>query len=320
MIFGFGSKLEAEPAVASRAVRRAALAFAVLLALAVASALGFAHVYDVAAPERIDRAAPAPRSPAPRRVLLISIDGLAPRVLARVAAPTLERLAREGVAARDARTVEPSITLPSHTSMLSGVPVATHGVLWNRYQPWSEITWPTVFHVCAVRRLACGLFAGKRKFAHFAEPEPGVERYVFGASAGAVLDAAAAYLRERDPDFVMIHLAEVDLVGHASGWDSREQRAVIASLDAQLGRFLAGAEALGGRPLTVIVTADHGGEGRNHAAPRPENRTIPWIAWGDGVSPGTRLEDVSIADTAPTVLALLGQPDALDVPSRALLP
>ena len=288
--------------------------------LLLGGALGLGHVYDAAAPERIDREASSPRMRAPRQVLLISIDGLAPWVLAKVEAPTLERLAREGAAAREARTVDPSLTMPSHTSMLSGVPVETHGVRWNRYQPWSVIEQPTVFDVCADRSLACGLVAGKKKFAHFAENEPGVERYVWGESTSRVLDAATAYLRERDPDFVMIHLAEVDLIGHGTEWGSDEQLAVIASIDMQLGRFLADAGEVATRPLTVLVTADHGGHGTSHREKRPENWTIPWIAWGDAAPKGTHLGKVSIADTAPTVLALLGQAGALDVPARALLP
>ena len=293
---------------------------AVLLALVLVGALGFGHIFDASAPERIDRDAPSPRSRAVRQVLLISIDGLAPWVLAKVEAPTLERLAREGAVATEARTGDPSTTMPSHTSMLSGVSVEIHGVRWNRYQPWSTIEQPTVFSVCAERSFACGLFAGKKKFAHFAENEAGAERYVWAGSVGQVLAAATAYLRERDPDFAMIHLAEVDLAGHGYGWDSDEQRAVVASIDAQLGRFLESAAQLAARPLSVIVTADHGGHGTSHAQRRPENWTIPWIAWGDGVSKGTRLGSVSIADTAPTVLALLGQAGALDVPAQALLP
>jgi arylsulfatase A-like enzyme len=190
--------------------------------------------------------------------------------------------------------------------MLSGVPPEVHGVEWNRYQPWRHVTVPTLFSVCRVERLRCGLFAGKRKFAHFAEDEAGAERYAFGASAREVLDLARAHVAERDPDFVMIHLAEVDLAGHDAGWGSPAQLAALREVDARLGEFLAALPA--GRPLRVLVTADHGGHGTRHGSDQPEDVRIPWIAWGDGVAPERLAGPVSTLDTAPTVLAWLGVP------------
>ena len=60
---------------------------------------------------------------------------------------------------------------------------------------------------------------------------------------------------------------------------------------------------------TLIVTADHGGQGRGHGADHPLDRTIPWIAWGEGVHAGLTLPPgVSTMDTAATVLWLLGVP------------
>lgn len=295
--------------------------FGIRLGVLAALGLGIAFWVDAAdslgdlAPERIDRPAEAHR-PAARTVLLISIDGLAPRVLAAVRAPTLERLAREGARARVARTGQPPSTLPSHASMISGLTVEEHGVDWNSYRPWSRVEVRTLFDACAGNGLRCGLFAGKSKFAHLAEHEPGVERYVLGADAAAVLDAAAAWLAERSPDFALIHLAEVDRAGHGEGWDGPAQRAAVEALDARLGAFLERAAALARRPLAVIVTADHGGEGHGHRGTEDAVVEIPWIAWGDGVPPG-ELGEVSIRDTAPAVLRLLGVEASLGSGARA---
>ena len=57
---------------------------------------------------------------------------------------------------------------------------------------------------------------------------------------------------------------------------------------------------------TVIVTADHGGHGTNHGSDDPLDVTISWMAWGQGVRPGTLASSVSQMDTASTVLWLLG--------------
>lgn len=280
----------------------------VLAALVVgALLLRYLPLFDAQAPEHLEHASAAVHRPATHRVVLVSIDGLAPRVLAHTPTPTLSRLAREGLAASHALTVVPSITMTSHTSMLSGLPPEAHHVTFNRYQPWSRVSVPTLFSACPAAGLRCGLFAGKRKFAHFAEHEPGVERYVFAPEAAGVLAAAAAYLEERDPDLVVVHLAEVDLAGHQSGWDSGVQRTALTGVDALLGAFLGALCRHAERPTAVLVTSDHGGHGTNHGSDLPEDRDIPWILWGDGIAPGV-LPEVSTLDTAPTLAALLGLP------------
>jgi arylsulfatase A-like enzyme len=272
-------------------------------------------------PERLDRTDDdAARAPAPRTVLLVSVDGLAPWVVEGTETPALDAFARRGLAARRAETVVPSVTLPSHASMIAGVGPEQHGVDWNRWLPWRSVEAPTVFTHCRRAGLRCGLFAGKSKLAHFATGEAGVERYGLGEDAEAVMERAEAYLEERDPHFVMIHLAEVDRTGHREGWGSEAQRAVVRRLDAALGEFVEELEDETERPLTWIVTADHGGHGTRHGSDDPRDVRIPWIAWGDGVPAGARLDHVHTLDTGPTVLRLLG----LSVPEawagRARLP
>jgi predicted AlkP superfamily pyrophosphatase or phosphodiesterase len=279
----------------------------VTLAALLALACLYAPLFDGLAPAALDGAPPARTGHAPHRVWLVSVDGLAPRVLASAHAPNLARLLREGLHARRATTVLPSITLAAHATMLSGLPPAAHGVYWNRYEPWRHVGVPTLFDACADGGLVCGLFAGKPKFAHFAEGEPGVARWRLGADAGAVLDAALAFARERDPDFALVHLAEVDRAGHAYGWDSEEQRRALEAIDARLGPFVDALRAASARPLALLLTADHGGHGTNHGSAAASDVEIPWVLWGDGI-PAAELAEASALDTAPTILALLGLP------------
>lgn len=68
-------------------------------------------------------------------VLLISIDGLMPSTYTRPAppnAPTLRALAAEGSAADGVIGVTPTVTFPSHTTLITGVPPAAHGIIDNR--------------------------------------------------------------------------------------------------------------------------------------------------------------------------------------------
>lgn len=265
----------------------------------------FAPMFDVLAPTELRREPPAERAERARRVLLVSIDGLAPWVLEQTPTPFLDGLAAEGFAARRAETVVPAITMTSHASMLSGLSPDEHGVFFNRYQPWSEFRAPTLFTDCAKAALRCGLFAGKRKFAHFAENEPGVERYAFAEDAAGVLEAARAWSAEADPDLLVVHLAEVDLVGHAEGWGSDAQAAAVEDLDAQLGAFVEAWRGQSARSAVVLVTADHGGLGTRHHQDLPENRRIPWILWGADAPAAHGVRPLSTRDTHATIRALL---------------
>jgi len=76
---------------------------------------------------------PKPKRPADH-VVLISIDGLRPEFYLDPAwpAPTIQRMAREGAHAQAVRSVFPSVTYPSHTTIITGALPARHGVLYNR--------------------------------------------------------------------------------------------------------------------------------------------------------------------------------------------
>ncbi|MGE0640827.1 MAG: alkaline phosphatase family protein [Thermoanaerobaculia bacterium] len=85
------------------------------------------------------RAAPEPAGEAPRepaRVVLLSIDGLRPSSYMHpdelgLAVPNLRRLVREGAFASGVEGVLPTVTYPSHTTMITGVPPAVHGIFGN---------------------------------------------------------------------------------------------------------------------------------------------------------------------------------------------
>lgn len=73
--------------------------------------------------------------PAPH-VLMISIDGLMPSTYTDADAldlkvPTLRRLVREGTYARGVIGVMPTVTFPSHTTLITGVPPRVHGITSN---------------------------------------------------------------------------------------------------------------------------------------------------------------------------------------------
>ncbi len=93
------------------------------------------------------------RAAAPRgnHVVIISLDGFPGWAMddPRLPVPTLRRLAARGAIAKGMRPVNPSVTWPNHTTLVTGVTPAKHGVLFNgvlvrapgvppRVEPWRD--------------------------------------------------------------------------------------------------------------------------------------------------------------------------------------
>jgi predicted AlkP superfamily pyrophosphatase or phosphodiesterase len=108
------------------------------------------------------------RQAEPRHVVVISVDGLKPATYTQAGpskAPTLRRLAEEGAYAEGVIGVTPTVTYPSHTTVVTGVPPAVHGIYNNRIldaEETSNASWywyardvkvPTLFGAVKARGL-----------------------------------------------------------------------------------------------------------------------------------------------------------------------
>jgi len=104
---------------------------------------------------------------APRKLLVISVDGLDHRYLRDadrlgLHIPTLRRLRKEGLLADEVVGEVPTVTWPSHTTMVTGVPPRVHGIRSNRRPPseGGDYYWsldlcktPTLWHTAREQRL-----------------------------------------------------------------------------------------------------------------------------------------------------------------------
>jgi len=75
-----------------------------------------------------------------RTVVVISLDGFPAYALddPRLPIPTLRKLAREGAVAASMRPINPTVTWPNHTAMVTGVDASEHHVLFNGLLTHSE--------------------------------------------------------------------------------------------------------------------------------------------------------------------------------------
>lgn len=256
--------------------------------------------------------------PAIERVLIISIDGLRPDRALLANMPTLRAMLRDGAYTFWAKTTAVAITLPSHTSMITGVNPQKHGIMWNSDLPLREPVYPrrpTLMEMARQAGYTTALVAAKSKFD--ALGKPGTVDAVFVPAEGTVANAivlaeAVKVIEERKPDVMYLHFADVDATGHAHGWGSPEQFAAIEKTDGHLAAVLAALDRAGVRGSTlVILSADHGGAGLNHGAEDPRSRHIPWIATGPGARKFFDLtqiasREVRTEDTCATACYVLG--------------
>jgi predicted AlkP superfamily pyrophosphatase or phosphodiesterase len=272
---------------------------------------------------------------APRRgaltdhVVVISIDGLRPDAIGRFHARTLERLMREGSASLQARTILPSKTLPSHTSMLTGMGPEAHHITWNENEldAHGTVAVPTIFAGARRAGLVTAAFFSKGKFNHLLVP--GTLDYATAPEgdgrwyAGRTVENVERYLAGgARPNLMFVHVGDPDFAGHVAGWMSSLYASGVRRADEAVARVAAAADRAFGRGRwALIVTADHGGHGLRHGSSDPRDVTIPWIAWGQGVREGAALpEGIHTTDTAATALRLLGvAEDAEGVPVAAAL-
>lgn len=254
-------------------------------------------------------------------VVIISVDGLRPDRLLLADAPVLRGLITTGTYSMWARTTAVAVTLPSHTSMLTGVTPRKHKIEWNRDLPLREPVYPvvpTIFEMATKAGLTAVMIAGKSKLDPLAKPGTLAHAFLPPGEKGdnaLVLAETLKAIEQRVPDLLFVHLPDVDTAGHAHGWGSREQLAIIAATDRQIAQLLAVLERMNVREKTVvIISADHGGAGLSHGHVGPDDgrsRFIPWVANGPGVRAGfdlTQIDRLQIdtEDTCATACWLLG--------------
>lgn len=256
----------------------------------------------------VDTPAPLPTdTPVPaeiKHVVIISIDGMRPDAWEQANTPNLDTLRTKGAYYSSARSVQPSETMPNHSSMLSGMVPDKHGIFWNiLYAEAPRINGPTLFSVSHDAGLSTAMIAGKPKLEYLVVPGS-VDNFIGGEFTDVdVKNQAVALIQAGLPNILFIHLPDVDRVGHASGWMSPEQLQALAITDGFVGEIVAAIEAGGYLNSTLlIITTDHGGSGKGHQAPdKPENSIVPWLALGPNVPINVTLTGpINIYDTAAT--------------------
>lgn len=225
-------------------------------------------------------------------LVVVSVDGLDRRYLAddKLKIPNLRRLMRDGQASRGVIGVVPTITWPSHTTLITGVDPITHGILGNQgYLNYSQIktrtligaahekgvtvatiTWPVTVDAPVEWNLP-EYFQKRRGGAmdlHSIESKSKPADLIAKISAAYPsfaqewMDdrtrtiAAVWLLKNVRPGLMLLHLVDLDSEEHDDGPFSREANAILERTDELIGEIRAAMPA----GYSMAIVSDHGFE------------------------------------------------------------
>ena len=272
--------------------------------------------------------APAPAGP-PRSLVIITIDTMRADRLTPDIAPALSTLAATAVRFTAARTAVP-LTLPAHTTLLTGQRPPQHGVRLNGQTLAGDVpTLATALRGAGYRTAAfVGAYALDRRFGvargpgTYAHPATrdwdAARRLAAQRPAAAVVDAALAWMdRTKDgPFFLWVHLYDPH-APYAAPEPFRTRFAAapydgeVAYADAEAGRLLARLSTADRAADTVVVIAgDHGeglgahGEATHGMLAYDTTLRVPLLVRAPGLAPAVQAAPVSLADVAGAVLRL----------------
>ena len=233
-------------------------------------------------------------------LVVVSVDGLDNRYLANadgmgLKIPNIRRLMREGQTSAGVIGAVPTITWPSHTTMITGVDPITHGILGNwrppgeKYLDYGQIKVPTLLgaaHAAGLkiatidwpvtvdapvdwdipeyfqRRRGGGM--DRKSIESKTKPADLLERIAadFPSFPTEFMDdrartlAVVWILEHQKPDLLLVHLVDLDSEEHENAPFSKEAKAIVELSDEMLGQIIKAMQP--GSAFALV--SDHGFE------------------------------------------------------------
>ena len=261
-------------------------------------------------------------------VILFVLEGFGQNSLKGGTMPTLSRLIKEGSVTWSATAVRPALRLPTMASLITGMPVEKHGITWNTFE--FSRGYPRAPSVFDYLDLSGGrdsaIFLMDESLYQLARPEPYTDYQMCGplkpeCSTDRIVSYIRQYFKKATsghgyghailalPHFLVVHLPEAGRVGASRGWDSKEYREALHTVDKAINSVLDIYKEQGLTKRTTLFVTSLSAEGRDANEEQADAAvpTVPWIASGVGIKHGHAIhQPVSIIDTGATVMRTLG--------------
>ena len=212
-----------------------------------------------------------------RPLLMISIDGLRPDAVLEadkygLKIPVLRSFLTGGSYAQAVVNVNPTVTNPNHTTLVTGVSPSEHGIYNNRpfaptaklpqsYDAYAQIKAPTLWGAAKAAGLSTASI-----FWPVTRQASDIDFNVIEGNDEddrKIADHAIALIEQKRPDLLTVHFVSFDHRQHEFGPFSAEGNAALERIDAEIGRILAAQRKV--RPETIVaIVSDHGFDTARH--------------------------------------------------------
>ena len=191
-------------------------------------------------------------------VILFVLEGVGQESLKSGAMPVLSSLVKDGAVTWSATTVSPARRLPTMASLVTGMPVAKHGITWNVFEfSRGYPRAPTVFDYLDLSGgRDSAIFYMDESLYQLAKPEPYTDYQMCGPlRAECNPDRLVGYVRDYFkkatsgsgyghaipslPHFLVVHLPASGRVGEAQGWKSAAYKDALKAVDKAMGTVCA---------------------------------------------------------------------------------
>lgn len=252
-------------------------------------------------------------------VIVVGVDGLSPDGLQKAKTPVMDSLIATGAVKWKARTVLTSASSQNWASMLMGSGPEIHGIIDNDWKIDDHVLppvvqekdgrFPTIFSILKSQRpkVETGVVYHWSDFGRlFQKDAVAFDRTL--KTEDSTTAVFADYIRDKKPVLAFMHLDHVDHAGHHFGHGTEGYYQSVEKTDALIGQVVAAINDGGiAQKTLILIVSDHGGIGKGHGGPTPQETEVPVIMAGAGVKKGYEiLQQVVVYDLAPTIAFALG--------------
>lgn len=254
-----------------------------------------------------------------KHVIIIGLDGWGSYSMEEAKVPFIRQCMKEGSYTLYKRTIRPSVSGPNWAAQMNGTPLESTGITNNNPTPSFKPLFltehnaqPTFFHLMRQQypKAETGIICEWGDFLNYADTLcVNYFKRIFEPSKNpeSIVLESSKYIKEKKPVLCFIHIDAMDHAGHSFGRGTPEYYQTFEHVDGQIKQIVDAIKEAGIYDDSVIIlTSDHGHEGKSHGGDSLNEIETPFVIWGKGIQKGKVIDETMIQyDVAATVAKIL---------------